>query len=228
MVRGAETLEVPSSLTVPGTVFAVDDEEPMRNAFRRLLSLSGFAVEVFASASEFLARAGHSRPACILLDINMPGMNGLDLQEELRARGVTMPVIFVTGSGSVAHAVTAMRAGAADLIEKPFNADDLLACIHKALAADRAAIQRGQETRRISDKVAALRPREKQVLVLLAQGLSNKLIARTLHVSPRTVEGYRARITDTLEVKAVADLVRIAQQCTLLLDVCAPGSGPPR
>jgi FixJ family two-component response regulator len=222
MAVAAENLHTPAARTREGTVFAIDDEEPMRNALRRLLSSCGFAVEVFASASEFLERTALSRPACILLDLNMPGMNGLELQQELHARGVTVPIVFLTGAGTVANAVTAMQAGATDFVEKPFCEDDLIERVSRALDCDRTALQRDCEATLVREKVETLTLRERQVLVLLTQGQSNKLIARRLDLSPRTVEGYRARITEKLEVKTVAELVRIVQQCEPLLDPGQP------
>jgi FixJ family two-component response regulator len=191
----------------------------MRNALRRLLSSSGFAVELFASAGEFLRYDALARPACILLDLNMPEINGLELQELLHERGVTIPILFLTGAGTVSSAVTALQAGAADFIEKPFSEDELIERINKALESDRAAIQRDSQTTVVREKLETLTTRERQVLILLTQGQSNKLIARKLDLSPRTLEGYRARITEKLEVKAVADLVRIVQQCQDLLDL---------
>lgn len=196
----------------------------MRNALRRLLASSGFTVELFASAGEFLRRGALSRPACILLDLNMPEINGLELQGLLNERGLSIPILFLTGAGTVSNAVTALQAGAADFIEKPFSEDELIERIGKALESDRAAIQRDSETTVVREKVETLTAREKQVLVLLTQGQSNKLIARKLDLSPRTVEGYRARITEKLEVKAVADLVRIVQQCQHLFDLSVSSS----
>jgi FixJ family two-component response regulator len=190
----------------------------MRNALRRLISSSGLAVELFSNANEFLQRGPLTRPACILLDLNMPGMNGLELQEELHARGVMVPVVFLTGAGNVASAVDAMRAGAVDFVEKPFSNEELLERINKALEADRLEVQRESEGTLVREKVDTLTAREKQVLVLLTQGRSNKLIARELDLSPRTVEGYRARITEKLHAKSVADLVRIVQQCKEALE----------
>jgi two-component system, LuxR family, response regulator FixJ len=231
MIIPGEHLHTPSAPPV-GTVFAIDDEEPMRNALRRLLSSSGLLVELFASAGEFLQRGELPRPACILLDLNMPGMNGLELQEELHSRGVMIPVVFLTGAGSVACAVDAMRAGAIDFVEKPFSNEELLERINKALDVDRAAVQRESEGTLVREKVETLTTREKQVLVLLTQGQSNKLIARKLDLSPRTVEGYRARITEKLHAKSVADLVRIVQQCQQALEahglqVLPAASAPP-
>jgi RNA polymerase sigma factor (sigma-70 family) len=199
----------------------------MRNALRRLICASGLTVELFASAAEFLQRQRLRRPACILLDLNMPEMSGLELQGELQARGVTIPVLFLTGAGKVASAVAAMRAGAVDFIEKPFDNDELLAQINQALDSDRAALQRESEEALARQTVDTLTPREKEVLVLLTEGQSNKLIARKLDLSPRTVEGYRSRITEKLDAKSVADLVRIVQQyersASLHLQQAAPG-----
>jgi FixJ family two-component response regulator len=205
-------------------VFAIDDEEPMRNALRRLIAASGFAVEVFASANEFLQRGPLPRPACILLDLNMPGMTGLELQEELRARGINTPLVFVSGAGNVTSAVNAMRAGAIDFVEKPFSNEELLESIRKALDVDRAAVRRESEGSRAREMLDTLTAREKQVLVLLAQGRSNKLVARELSLSPRTVEGHRARISEKLNARSVADLVRIVQECEGMLGFDLPAN----
>jgi two-component system, LuxR family, response regulator FixJ len=201
------------------TVFLIDDEEPMRNALRRLLASPRFAVEVFASASEFLARNVHSRPACILLDLNMPEMDGLQLQQELQARRVTIPVVFLTGAGSVGHAVTALQRGAADFIEKPFDDDELIERVSDAIETDRAAIERDSLAAPVRKRVETLTTREKQVLLLVTEGQCTKLIARELNISPRTVEGYRTRIAEKLEAKAVADLVRLVQQCEGMINI---------
>ena len=195
-----------------GTVFVVDDEEPMRNALRRLLSSSGFSVHTFSNADSFLESHHRDGPSCVLLDLHMPGMNGLQLQEELQVRGISIPIIFLTGAGSVAQAVSAMHAGAVDFLEKPFSNDALVERVRKALQADREALERDFRHRLVKEKVATLTPREKEVLVLLSKGQSNKVIARALDISPRTVEGYRARLMEKLEAKSVAELVRIVEQ----------------
>jgi two-component system, LuxR family, response regulator FixJ len=200
-----------------GTVFVVDDEEPMRNALRRVMSASGLAVETFSSAQQFLEIGRCERPACILLDLQMPGMNGLELQRELRLRGYSMPVIFLTGMGTVTHAVSAMRDGAADFMEKPFSNEALIERVHSALGADREALERDAARQSIVTRVKKLTPREREVLVLLSQGQSNKHVARRLNLSPRTVEGYRARIMEKLAAKSVAELVPIVQQCESIL-----------
>ena len=198
-------------------VFVIDDEAPMRNALRRLLSSAKLAVQAYSSAAEFLEAYERRGPGCIVLDLNMPGMSGLELQQELRSRGITLPVIFLTGAASVPQAVSAMRAGAVNFLEKPFSNEDLLEHVRKALALDRQALEHAARTGSIKSKVATLTPREQEVLVLLSQGQSNKVIARKLQLSHRTVEGYRARITEKLEAKSVAELVPIVQQCDDLL-----------
>jgi two-component system, LuxR family, response regulator FixJ len=200
-----------------GTVFVVDDEEPMRNALRRVMSASGLAVETFSSAQQFLESRQCERPGCILLDLQMPGMNGLELQQELRARGFALPIIFLTGMGTVTHAVSAMRGGAADFLEKPFENEALLQRVKTALEVDREALERDSQRQLLVQRVSTLTPRESSVLVLLSQGQSNKHVARKLNLSPRTVEGYRARIMEKLEAKSVAELVPIVQQCAELL-----------
>lgn len=205
-----------------GTVFVVEDEEPMRNALRRLLASAELPVQTFSSAAEFLEKYQPAGPGCIVLDLHMPGMNGLELQKELQARAVTVPVIFLTGAGSVPQAVSAMRAGAVNFLEKPFSNEELLEHVRNALELDRRARQQDSRRSVTKQRVSTLTPREKEVLVLLSEGQSNKVIARKLQLSPRTVEGYRARITEKLEAKSVAELVLIVQQCRDLLE--PPGS----
>lgn len=207
----------PGNVPCEGTVFVVDDEEPMRNALRRVMSASGLTVETFANAQQFLEATRCERPGCILLDLQMPGMNGLELQRELRARGIALPVIFLTGMGTVTHAVTAMRDGAADFMEKPFSNQALIDRVMTALGTDREALERDAQRQTVVSKVSTLTPREREVLLLLIRGQSNKHVARKLNLSPRTVEGYRARVMEKLKARSVAELVPIVQQCESLL-----------
>jgi two-component system response regulator FixJ len=209
-----------------GTVFVVEDEEPMRNALRRLLASAELPVQTFASAAEFLEKYERAGPGCMVLDLHMPGMNGLELQQELQARAITLPVIFLTGAASVPQAVSAMRAGAVNFLEKPFRNEELLEHVRNALELDRRALQQDRRRAVTKQRVATLTPREKEVLVLLSEGQSNKVIARNLQLSPRTVEGYRARFTEKLEAKSVAELVLIVQQCRDLLDAPGPQLAP--
>lgn len=207
---------------VDGTVFVVDDEEPMRNALRRLLSSAALPAQTFSSAAEFLEKYERRGPGCLVLDLHMPRMTGLELQKELQSRGITLPIIFLTGAGSVPQAVSAMRAGAVDFLEKPFSNEELVEHVKKALEMDRRALEHGARRALAKERVSTLTPREKEVLVLLSRGQSNKVIARKLELSPRTVEGYRARITEKLEAKSVAELVRIVQQCQDILESSGP------
>jgi FixJ family two-component response regulator len=143
--------------------------------------------------------------------MRMPGMTGLELQKELRARSIAFPIIFLTGAGSVAQAVSAMHAGAVDFLEKPVENADLVERVHRAIEIDRAALQEASELAGIRGMLGTLTPREKEVLVLLSRGQSNKVVARNLALSPRTVEGYRARILEKLQARSVAQLVRIVE-----------------
>lgn len=189
------------------TVFVVDDEEPMRNALRRALSLGGLAVETFASAREFLE---HYRPqplACLLLDIKMPEMNGLELQAILNQRGIALPVVFLTGAADVPAAVAAMKAGAKDFLEKPIDNETLLARITQCLKAQ--ALHPPSDDDPFERGLAVLTPRESEVMRLMLKGRTSKMIARTLGISHRTVDIHRGRVMDKMQVETLADLVRL-------------------
>jgi two-component system response regulator FixJ len=187
-------------------VYIVDDDEAIRDALEAFLDGSGFAVQSFASAAAFLDAAGSLAHGCVLMDVRMPGMDGLQLQEELARRGLRFSVIVMTGHGEVALAVRAMKAGAADFLEKPFDNDMLLESIRSALARAEPDAAASEASRRL----AHLSVRERQVLEGLVAGLPNKTIAYDLEISPRTVEIYRARLMDKMEAKTLAELVRLA------------------
>lgn len=193
----------------PATVFVVDDEENMRNALTRLLRLAGYAAEAYGSAQAFFDTYRRERPGCLLLDVKMPGMSGPELQQALAAQGIGLPVVFLTGYGTVPLAVDAMKAGAVDFLEKPFDTEALLARVAQALAMDaqRRAATQAQEVRQ--QRLASLTPREREVMDGVAAGRSNKEIARELGMSDRTVEVHRARVMEKLEVASVAELVRL-------------------
>ena len=201
-----------------GTVFVVDDEEPMRNALRRVLVQAGFTVQTFTDATHFLDAHPAMRPCCVVLDMRMPGMTGLELQHELRSRGITFPVIFLTGAGTVAQAVTAMHAGAVDFLEKPVENEELVARVRTAIAIDRQTLEQTSEREELTRLLGSLTRREKEVLLLLSRGQSNKMVARNLSLSPRTVEGYRARIMEKLNARSLAELVHMVEQGGDLLD----------
>lgn len=191
-------------------VHVIDDDEAMRESLSFLLDASGLTAKTYGSAAEFLAIAGEAEPGCVVTDIRMPEMNGLELFAELKARGVTLPVIVITGHGDVPLAVEAMKAGVCDFLEKPFSDDTLLAAIGRALEGLAETETRQSEARRISEILDQLSPREKDVLRGVVAGKPNKVIAFDLGISPRTVEVYRANVMTKTRANAVSDLVRMA------------------
>lgn len=191
-------------------VHIVDDEEAIRRSASFMLKTSGYAVETWASGVAFLKEIRHVSEGCILLDVRMPEMDGLEVQQALLERGVTMPVIVLTGHADVSIAVRAMKAGAVDFLEKPFEKAVLIASIEAAFA--RMAAAGGAAARAAEAKVvlAILTPREREVLEGLAQGLPNKTIAYDLGISPRTVEVHRANLMAKLDVRSLSDALRLA------------------
>ena len=193
----------------PPRVFIVDDDDAMRAALHRLFKSSGFEVEAFASGQALLAQGDLPHSGVLLLDVLMPGMTGLELQEALLRRGPTPPIVFLTAAHSVPMAVTAMQRGAVDFVEKPFENDDLVARVRRAL---QHAPRREDPARRAEyeRKRATLTPREREVMDLVVTGKTNKEIARVLDVSPRTVEVHRFRVMDKMEADSLAALVGMA------------------
>jgi FixJ family two-component response regulator len=193
-----------------GTVFLVDDDEAVRKALGFLLRAAGHAVESFASARDFLAAYDPARRGCLLLDVRMPQMTGLELQEELNARGWRVPAIFITGHGTVATAIVALRAGAFDFIEKPLGEEALLDAVQRALSWDEAHRQERARRDGLAARAAQLTEREGEVMRLVAEGQSNKEIARRLGISFRTVEIHRARVMEKMAARTTSDLIRMA------------------
>ncbi|HPD28924.1 MAG TPA: response regulator transcription factor [Phycisphaerae bacterium] len=190
-------------------VFVVDDDAAVLDSLRFLIESVGLRVRTFSSADEFLAAYTPDQPGCLVLDIRMPGMSGLELQEQLAKRGYTLPVIIITAHGDVPSAVRAMHAGAVDFMSKPFNDQSLLDRVHQALAKD-ARTRRDEAVRAaIAAKVALLTPREREVMDLVVSGMSNKGIAAQLQLSAKTVETHRARVMEKMEAGSVAELVRM-------------------
>ena len=191
-------------------IYVVDDDEAIRRSLSFLLKTSGFAVQLFEGGLPFLKEAGHLAPGCVLLDVRMPDMDGLEVQRALRGRGVMLPVIIMTGHGDVDMAVQAMKAGASDFIEKPFEKAALLACI--AAAQRQSVAERGRSARAMEAqaRLNVLTDRERDVLNGLVDGLPNKTIAYDLGISPRTVEIHRANLMQKLEVRSLAEALRIA------------------
>jgi len=194
------------------TVFVVDDDLALRTSLKWLIESAGMQVVSFASAREFLDAYPpyRGRPGCLLVDVRMPGMSGLELQGCLADFDIRLPVIIITGHGDVAMAVRAMKAGALDFIEKPFNDEDLLASIHRGLDLD--VKQRREQLRRaeIAARLAHLTPREHEVMDLVTEGKSNREIAAHLSVSAKTVEAHRARVMEKMQAHSLAELVRMA------------------
>ena len=190
-------------------VMVVDDDSGVRNAMRILLKSVGIEATLYASAQEFLAAYQPAQPGCLVLDIRMPGMSGLELQQQLNLRGAVIPVIFMTGHGDIPMAVEAMQHGAFDFLQKPFRDQDLLDRIQRAIVKDAELRQSLGEHARIRTHLESLTPREREVLDLMTQGKQNKSIAQDLGVSPRTVEIHRARVMEKMNAQSVAELVRM-------------------
>jgi two-component system response regulator FixJ len=191
-------------------IFVVDDDEAVRDSLRILLEVEGYRVETFASATDFLETCDLARPGCLLADVRMPDMSGLDLQEVLNQRRAGLPVIIMTGHGDVPMAVRAMKAGAVDFIEKPFTDTAILDSVGRGLArADRATTDRAFAAD-AATRLQALTAREREVLDRLVQGQPNKVIAYELGISPRTVEIHRARVMEKMAADSLSHLVRLA------------------
>ena len=197
-------------------VFIVDDDDSVRKALARLIKSVDLNVETFASADDFLKRQPHNGPACLVLDIRMPGLSGLDLQDELVAAGRTLPIIFVSAHGNIPLSVRAMKAGAVDFIEKPFEDQTLLDAINQSLKKDRQAKLEQAEVGEIQRRVDSLTPREREVFALVVSGKLNKQIAFKLGTSERTIKAHRARVMKKMQAKSLADLIRMALALDLL------------
>jgi RNA polymerase sigma factor (sigma-70 family) len=196
-------------------VFIVDDDAAVRKSLERLVRSVGLRAETFASAPEFLQRAPADYPCCLVLDVRMPGVSGLALQETLSAAGRRLPIIFITGHGDIAMSVRAMKAGAVDFLAKPFHDQDLLEAIQEALARDRQARQQQAVLQDIQRRVQRLTPRERDVLTLVVAGMLNKQIAAVLGTSEKTIKAHRAQVMQKMQASSVAHLVRLAEKVGL-------------
>jgi two-component system response regulator FixJ len=193
-------------------VFVVDDEPAIRDSLALLLRSVGLPTRTFESAQSFLDAFQPIPNSCLLADVRMPGMSGLELQETLRSRGLKVPVIVLTGHGDIAMAVRAMKAGATDFIEKPYNDQVLIDAVHRALAASQGAPSAppGADRAAIEARIATLSPREREVMQFVIEGKPNKVIATRLGLSTRTVEVHRAKVMEKMEAASLAELVRLA------------------
>jgi len=193
----------------PPVVFIVDDDEAVRNSLRLLVKSIGLNATVLGSAQEFLTSYDPMQPGCLVLDVRMPGMSGLELQQQLNLRGAVIPVIFITGHGDIPMAVEAMQQGAFDFLQKPFRDQDLIDRVQKALERDHKNRADLGERRRIRERRDSLTPREREVLSLVTSGKANKVMAADLGLSQRTVEIHRARVMEKMEAHSLAQLVRM-------------------
>jgi two-component system, LuxR family, response regulator FixJ len=197
-------------MTTEPTVFVVDDDLAMRTSLQWLIESTGMRVLTFESADAFLASYYPGRAGCLLLDVRMPGMSGLELQAYLAREGYGIPVIVITGHGDVAMAVKAMKSGAVDFIEKPFHDEDLLRSIRNALAYDQRWRASRATRAEIAARLAELTPREHEVMGMVTDGKANREIAAALGVSAKTVEAHRARVMEKMRAESLAELVRMA------------------
>lgn len=197
------------------TVFVVDDESSVRKAICRLLASAGFASASHASADEFLAGHDPARPGCLILDLSMPGVNGLELQQALRARGSLLPVIFLTGRAEIADSVKAMKGGAVEFLTKPVEDEQLLAAVREALATDAGARAEQAATDAIRQRLATLTPRELQVMRCVIAGKLNKQTAAELGTVEKTIKVHRARVIEKMQAASLAELVLLAARVGL-------------
>jgi RNA polymerase sigma factor (sigma-70 family) len=194
------------------TVFVVDDDTSVRTALKRLIQSVGLKVETFDSAQAFLKCGPHDGPACLVLDVRMPEMSGIELQEQLTNTGLGMPIIFITGHGNIPMSVNAMKAGAVDFIEKPFEDQKLIDAINTAIKKNKKFRTEQAEIKDLQQRVDSLTPREHEVFILVVSGMLNKQIAFDLGMSEKTVKVHRARVMDKMKAKSLADLVRMAER----------------
>jgi len=194
------------------TIFIVDDDPSVRQSTELLLKSVGFNVKTFVSAQDFLKANLHEDLGCLILDVRMPGISGLDLQEKLVSSKTPLPVIFITGHGTVPMSVRAMKAGAVDFLQKPFEEQDLLDAINRAITQQRERKSKKDEADELQQRVKALTAREHEVFSLLVTGMANKEIAHKLGTSERTVKAHRAQIMEKMNAGSLADLTRFAEK----------------
>lgn len=207
--RGDEVRTLPKPTTLP-IVFIVDDDVSVRESLELLVRNENWTPEVFASAQEFLNHQRRLAPSCLVLDLSLPGLNGLELQKHLAAEHIDIPIIFITGHGDVPQTVQAMKAGALEFLAKPFDSDELVSAIRNALERNRIALIQNEEMKQLRDRYATLTPREQQVMSLVVSGLLNKQVGGELGISEITVKAHRGQVMQKMKVNSLADLVRMA------------------
>jgi FixJ family two-component response regulator len=203
-------------------VFVIDDDLSVRMALGRLLKSAGYRVTLLPSAEEFLRQTLCDTPACLVLDVSMPGLSGLDLQRTLAERDTGLPIVFITGHGDIPMSVRAMKTGAVDFLPKPFDDEDLLAAVRQAIARHVHARQTGAELAELKRRVETLSLREREVMLLVVRGMLNKQAGHQLGVSEKTIKVHRARVMHKMHANSLADLVRMVER----LGVTSPQSEP--
>jgi FixJ family two-component response regulator len=197
-------------------VFVIDDDPSLRRSTGLLIEVAGFSVQTFSSAEEFLRARRPDLPGCLVLDVRLPHLSGLELQQELSKAGVQLPIIFMTGHGDIPMTVQAMKAGAIEFLTKPFREQDLLDAIHRAIDSDRAARLERAKLNDLRERYELLTPREREVMTHVAAGLLNKQIAGELGTTEKTVKVHRGHIMQKMQAKSLADLVRMAERLGIL------------
>ena len=201
-------------------VYVVDDDTAARSAIQNLLQSVGLRAQTFGSAQEFLVTPRPDAPACLVLDVRLPGVSGLDFQRNLAARNVSIPIIFITGHGDIPMSVEAMKAGAMEFLTKPFRGQVLLDAIHKGIERDRAVRHEQSKVAALRQRLGALTPREREVMEFVISGLLNKQIASTLNASERTIKIHRGQVMRKMQADSLPDLVRMAEKLGISARKC--------
>jgi len=203
-------------------VFVVDDDVSVRESLELLIRRAGWKPETYSSAQDFLVRPRDEAPSCLVLDVELPDLNGLDVQERVVADRADLPIIFITGHGDIPMSVRAMKAGASEFLTKPFDRDVILDAIRRALERSRAALTQASELKTLRDRYASLTPREREVLAWVVSGLLNKQVGAELGMTEATVKAHRGKIMQKMQADSLADLVRIAARLELRLPTPVP------
>ena len=209
---------MPQSRESDAVIAIVDDDPSVRKGLSSLIRSVGLQVETFASAQEFLARPGAEAPSCLVLDLQLPGLSGLDLQKRMAEVGLEIPIVFLTGHGNIPASVQAMKAGAVEFLTKPFDEHDLLQAIQEAIERDRRTRQQHAEMRELQNRYESLTAREQEVMQQVVSGLLNKQVAAELNITEYTVKIHRGRVMRKMHAESLADLVRMAENLEIRSD----------